>query len=65
MEPVELILSALATGAAAAASEVASSAIKGIYQKLVDLVTKKLEKHPKGNPASRTFLKIRRHILHP
>jgi len=56
MEPVELILSALATGAAAAASEVASSAIKGLYQKLVDLVSKKLEKHPKGKSRVEDFL---------
>jgi hypothetical protein len=57
MEPVELILSALAAGAAAAASEVAGAAVKSTYQKLVDLISKKLEGKDKAKSTLDEYLK--------
>ncbi len=57
MGSVELIMSALAAGAAAAVSEVAGAAVKSTYQKLVDLISKKLEGKDKAKSTLDEYLK--------
>lgn len=52
MEPVSIIMAALAAGAAAGATEVATQAIKDAYEGLKALVLKRLE----GKPAAETAL---------
>lgn len=52
MDPVSIIMAALAAGAAAGATEVATQAIKDAYQGLKALVLKRLE----GKPAAETAL---------
>ncbi len=52
MEPVSIIMAALAAGAAAGATEVASQAVKDAYEGLKALVLQRLE----GKPAAETAL---------
>jgi hypothetical protein len=52
MEPISIIMAALAAGAAAGATEVASQAIKDAYEGLKALVLKRFE----GKPAAETAL---------
>lgn len=54
MEPVSIIMAALAAGAAAGATEVASQAIKDAYEGLKALVLKRLEGKPAAENAPRT-----------
>jgi hypothetical protein len=57
MDPISLILSALAVGASAAAKDTASQAIKDAYSGLKTLVLKRFEKKPQAEMALQEYEK--------
>lgn len=57
MEPVEVILAALAAGALSGATEIAGSAIKDAYKALVSLVTKKFGSNKEAKSQLDNYLK--------
>lgn len=57
MEPIEVILSALAAGAITGATDVAGSAIKDAYKALVNLVTKKFGSNKEAKSHLDNYLK--------
>jgi len=56
MDPLTIILSALAAGAAAGVTEVAGSAIKDSYNALVNLISSKLKNDLKANSSLDGYL---------
>lgn len=57
MEPIEVILSALAAGAITGATDVAGTAIKDAYKALVSLVTKKFGSNKEAKSHLDNYLK--------
>lgn len=57
MEPIEVILTALAAGALSGATEIAGSAIKDAYKALVSLVTKKFGSNKEAKSHLDNYLK--------
>ncbi len=57
MDPVSLVLTALATGAAAAAKDTASQGVKDAYAGLKTLVLKRFEKKPQAEMALEEYEK--------
>lgn len=57
MDPVSLVLAALATGAVAAAKDTASQAVKDAYEGLKTLVLKRFEEKPQAEMALEEYEK--------
>ena len=60
MDPVTLIVTALAAGAASALQDGAAVAVKDAYARLRALVTKRFAGHPKGSWYWRSTRRLRR-----